>query len=47
MYHLQDLMYEFEYLDTSAYQIDDNTTSIFSIVLADNQATVQMSKTTK
>ena len=40
-------MYDFEYLGTSEYEIDRNTTNIPSIILVDNQAMVRMSKNYK
>ena len=42
--HLRELVYEFEYLGTTQYDIEGNTSDTPSILLVDNEATVQMAK---
>jgi hypothetical protein len=42
--HLRELQYEFEFLGTKEYKIDGVFGDTQTIMLVDNQATVQMSK---
>ena len=44
LYHLRELLYEFEYLGSSKYNLDGLYGASPSIMLIDNQATVAMSK---
>ena len=45
--HLRDLKYEFEKLGCEDYDVEGSTSSVPSILLIDNQATVRMSKNYK
>ena len=45
--HLRSLMYDFKYLGTEQYDKVENTKSIPTVLLIDNQATVRMSKNYK
>jgi hypothetical protein len=45
--HLRELLYEFEFLGQDEYRIDGVFGEVPSIMLVDNQATVQMSKNYK
>ena len=45
--HLRDLMYDFEALGTKKHNLNENTKSIPTVLLVDNQATVRMSKNYK
>ena len=45
--HLRDLLYEFDYLGTPMYKVDETSPKVPSLLLIDNQATVRMSKNYK
>ena len=45
--HLRDLVYDLEFLGSEEYDVEGSTTSIPSILLVDNQATIRMSKNYK
>ena len=45
--HIRDLIYDFEFLGTDKYDVEESTKSIPAIILVDNQATIRMSKNYK
>jgi hypothetical protein len=45
--HLRDLLYDFEYLGTSTYDVNGTTESVPTVLLVDNQAMVRMGKNYK
>ena len=47
VYHLRELLYEFEFLGTKDYKIDGASGTPPTIMIIDNQATVTMSKNYK